>query len=212
MDFSRRELLGLVAIGALAGCASGEGGDNESGNTETAATPPGGPTADGTADGSAGTSLAGSCASNFGDTLQSYDASGRGMVAAFGYPMGGSVTTEQDEDDSHVTGFAYGRGEISPLHTMTVSETGPTGEPTDATEAYSFDSRFESGTVTTFGGQERPAAIRRLDDSVTYIVHVERGDGVYVFSVQTSAGEAEPCPDTYDAVARRVTESFEPVA
>jgi len=47
---------------------------------------------------------------------------------------------------------------------------------------------------------------------VTYIVHVERGDGVYVFSVQTSAGEAEPCPDTYDAVARRVTESFEPVA
>jgi len=212
MDFSRRELLGLVALGALAGCASGEGGDGESGDTGTAATPAGGPTADGTADGSAGTSLAGSCASNFGDTLQPYDASGRGMVATFAYPMGGEVTTEQDEDDSHVTGFGYGRGEISPLHTMTVSETGPTGEPADATEAYSFDDRFESGTVTTFDGQERPAAIRRLDDSVTYIFHVERGDDVYVFSVQVSAGEADPCPGVYDSVARRVTESFEPVA
>ena len=95
---------------------------------------------------------------------------------------------------------------------MTVSETGPTGEPADATEAYEFDGRFESGTIGTFGGAERPAAIRRLDDSVTYIVHVEREDGVYVFSVQTSAGEADPCPEVYDSVAGRVAESFEPVA
>jgi hypothetical protein len=208
MDFSRRELLGLVALGALAGCSSGDGGDSEAGNTEPTATP----TMGGPSDDSAGTSLAGSCASNFGDTLQAYDASGRGMVATFAYPMGGEVTTEQDEDDSHVTGLGYGRGDISPLHTMTVSETGPTGEPADATEAYEFDDRFESGTVTTFDGQERPAAIRRLEDSVTYIFHVGRSDGVYVFSVQTSAGEADPCPDVYDSVSRRVAESFEPVA
>jgi len=212
MDFSRRELLGLVALGTLAGCSSGDSGGSEPGNTETTATPTDSPTLGGLTDGSAGTSLAGSCASNFGDTLQPYDASGRGMVATFAYPMGGKVTTEQDEDDSHVTGFGYGRGEISPLHTMTVSEMGPTGEPADATEAYAFDSRFESGTVTTFGGQERPAAIRRLEESVTYIVHVERDDGVYVFSVQVSAGEADPCPDVYDSVARRVVASFEPVA
>lgn len=208
MDFSRRELLGLVAVSALAGCSGGDGDDSGSGNTETTDTSPGGATP---SDG-AGTSLAGSCASNFGDTLQPYDASGRGMVATFAYPMGGEVTTEQDEDDSHVTGVGYGRGDISPLHTMTVSETGPTGEPVDATEAYAFDDRFESGTVTTYDGQERPAAIRRLEESVTYIFHVERSDGVYVFSVQTSAGEGEPCPDTYESVTRSVAESFEPVA
>ncbi|MDS0282472.1 hypothetical protein [Haloarcula onubensis] len=206
MDFSRRELLGLVAVSALAGCSSGDDGDSGDGPTETTGTPPA------TADGSAGTSLAGSCASNFGDTLQPYDVGDRGMVAAFGYPMGGEVTSEQDEDDSHVTGFGYGRGDVSPLHTMTVSETGPTGEPADATEAYSFDDRFESGTVTTYDGRERPVAIRRADESVTYIVHVERSDGVYVFSVQTSAGEGEPCPDVYESVTRRVTGSFEPVA
>ena len=212
MDFSRRELLGLVAVGALAGCSGGDGGDSGDGDTDATATPPDAATLDGSADGSAGTSLAGSCASNFGDTLQPYDTGDRGMVATFAYPMGGEVTTEQDEGDSHVTGFGYGRGDISPLHTMTVSERGPTGDPVDATEAYGFDDRFESGTVTTYDGQERPVAIRRLEESVTYIVHVERADGVYVFSVQVSAGEADPCPEVYDSVARRVAASFEPVA
>ena len=103
MDFSRRELLGLVAVSALAGCSSGDGDDGEDGTTASTATP----TMGGPSDGSAGTSLAGSCASNFGDTLQPYDTSGRGMVATFAYPMGGEITTEQDEDDSHVTGFGY---------------------------------------------------------------------------------------------------------
>ena len=207
MEFSRRELLGLVAAGALAGCSGGDSGD--SGGPETAAGPPESGTA---GDAAGGTSLAGSCASAFGDTLQPYDVGDRGLVATFGYPMGGEITSEQDEDDSHVTGVGYGRGEISPLHTMTVSETGPTGEPADATEAYAFDDRFESGTIGTVGGQDRPAAIRRLAESVTYIVHVEREDGVYVFSVQVSAGEADPCPEVYDSVARRVTASFERVA
>jgi len=209
MDFSRRELLGLVAVGALAGCSGGDGSDG--GDSGAGATPDGS-TADGGSGDNTGTSPTGFCASNFGDTLQSYDPSDRGMVATFGYPMGGEVTTEQDEGDSHVTGFGYGRGDLSPLHTMTVSERGPTGDPVDATEAYAFDERFEGGTVTTYDGQERPAAIRRLEESVTYIFHVERSDGVYVFSVQTSAGEAEPCPDSYESATRRVAESFEPVA
>jgi hypothetical protein len=207
MDFSRRELLGLVAAGVVAGCSSGE----PSGDAETVtAPPPGGPADNGSDD--AGTSLAGSCASNFGDTLQPYDVGDRDMIATFSYPMGGEITTEQDNPNSHVTGFGYGRGEVSALHTLTVSETGPTGEPPDATEAYEFDDRFEDGTVGTYGGQQRPVAIRRTgDSSVTYIFHVDSPDGVYVFSVQTAVGAGEPCPDAYESVTRRVAASFEPV-
>ena len=221
MNFSRRDVLGLLAVGALAGCSGSEtnsGGDGDSGNQDATATPPGqssggGPSDDGTDDGS-GTSLSGSCASLFGDTLQPYDVSGREMIASFSYPMGGEITFEQDNPDNHLTAFGYGKGSVSPLHTVTVSETGPSGTSADATEAMAFDDSFESGTVTTLGGQELPTAIRRTEDkSVTYVFNVERSDGVYSFSVETAVGnEGEACLDTYESVTRSVAESFEPVA
>jgi hypothetical protein len=47
---------------------------------------------------------------------------------------------------------------------------------------------------------------------VVYIVRVDGPDGFYEFSAQTSAGEGDPCPETYDSVTRQVIESFEPVA
>ena len=220
MNFSRRDVLGLLAVGALAGCSGSDptSSDGGSGNTGATATPTGqdnggGLPDDGSDDGSE-TSLAGSCASNFGETLQPYDVGDRGMVATFSYPMGGEITFEQDNPDNHVTAFGYGRGSVSPLHTITVSESGPSGTAADATVAMAFDDRFENSTVTTLGGQELPTAIRRTEDeSVTYIFNVERSDGVYSFSVVTAAGnEGEPCLDTYESVTRQVAESFEPVA
>lgn len=220
MNFSRRDVLGLLAVGALAGCSGSEpdSSDGGSGNAGPTATPSGQDTEgglpdDGADDGS-GTSLAGSCASNFGDTLQPYDVRGRDMIATFSYPMGGEITFEQDNPDDHVTAFGYGRGEISALHTITVAESGPSGTAADATEAMAFDDSFEGGTVTTLGGQELPTAIRRTEDkSVTYIFNIERSDGVYSFSVETAVGnEGEPCLDTYESVTRWVAESFEPVA
>lgn len=209
MYATRREMLGLVAVGAIAGCSGGDAtGDSDGSPSES----PGSDGLGGDADDTAGTSLAGSCASNFGDTLTRYDPGTRDMVATFGYPIGGDVTTEQDESDGYVTGIGYGRGEISPMHTMTVSEFGPFNDTGDATEVYAFSDEYDTGSVTTYGGQVRPAAILRRDDSVTYLVRVDGPDGFYEFAAGAGAGEGEPCPETYDSIAGRVIESFEPVA
>lgn len=218
MELSRRHVLGLLAASAVAGCSGGGPGDsNDDGDTGGSTTvsgqePGGGLPADDSND-SGETALSGSCASLFGDTLATYDTSDRGMIATFSYPMGGEVLFEQSDDVDHRTSFGYGRGDISALHDLTVTERGPIGDTGDATEAYAFSEDYESGTVTTFGGQERPAAIRRTDDtSVTYIFRVEGPDGFYEFSIQTAVGEGDPCPETYESVTRRVAESFEPLA
>jgi len=212
-------LLGTTAaLTALTGCAgigSGDGGDgsgDESGDGNAGSTPTP-PDSEADSSGSDSDGDAQSCTTLFGDTMETYDSSDREMVATFTYPAGGEILTEQDvpEADEHGTGIGYGRGEISSLHDLTVFEHGPTGEPVDARESYAFDDRFEGTTVTTYDDTTRPAVVRRLDDSVTFIFHVERPDGVYVFDVTASAGEGEPCLDTYESVARRVTESFEPV-
>lgn len=217
MNRSRRGVLGLLAVGmgALAGCASSdpEGGDGAT-TTETEQDGEGEmPT--GSGDAGADTSLEGSCESAFGDTMERYETGDRGLFATFSYPMGGEVTLEQDDDVARGTGIGYGRGEMSPLHSITVFERGPTGEPLDATEAYEFDDRYESGTVTTLGGRDRPVAILRRDDpAVSYVFHAQGPDGVYVFDVTTAPGEAEGegCLETYESVTRRVAESFETLA
>jgi hypothetical protein len=211
MDISRREILGLLAVSAVAGCSGGESGERD---VETAAdeTQTEGELPGESGDDTAGTSLAGSCESNFGDTLERYEPDIDGAIATFGYPTGGTVTTEQSISVGYVVGLGFGRGDISPLHTMTVSQRGPWNDTGDATEAYSFNEEYVRGTVTTYDGQERPASIRRLDDSVTFIVRVDGPDGFYEFSVQASAGEGDPCPDVYESVSRRVIESFEPLA
>lgn len=147
--------------------------------------------------------------------MQRYDTGDRELFTTFSYPMGGEAILEQDDDVAHGTGIGYGRGDVSALHEITVFERGPTGEPLDATEVYSFDDRYESGTITTLGRQERPVGILRRDDSaVTYIFHAEGPDGVYVFDVTTAAGvaEAEGCTEVYESVTRRVAESFETLA
>jgi hypothetical protein len=205
MNVTRREMLGLVAAGAIAGCSGGDATD-ETGESSSDTPETDGP--GGGSDGAVGTSLAGSCAANFGDTLKRYDPDGRGMVATFGYPMGGYITAEQDESDGYVTGIGYGRGDISPTHGMTISEFGPFTDTGDATELYGWNDEYDTGSVRTWGGQTRPAAILRRDDSVTYLVRADGPDGFCEFG----AGEGEPCPETYDAIARRVIESFEPVA
>ena len=203
----------MLAAGVVAGCSSNEGGDtgtpDEESGGETASP---GEESGGDTDGTGETSPAGSCASAFGDTLQPYDTSGRGMISTFSYPMGGEVNFEQSDDVGHVTTFGYGRGEISPLHSLLVGETGPLGGPETAPEAYEYEEGTETGTVTTYGGQTVPAHIRPQPDSVTYLARVEGPDGIYELSAQVSAGEGEPCPDTYDSIARQVIESFEPVA
>lgn len=221
MSISRRTVLGAVAASAVAGCLSGGANDDSSGGSgDDQSGGPGDDTSGGLGgdsqggDGDSGdTSLAGSCESVFGDTMERYDTGDRGMVASFSYPMGGEVVFERSDDVDHVTGIGYGRGETSPLQDLTVSERGPLSSTGDATEAYAFDDDYESGTVTTYGGQERPAAIRRTEDeSVTYVVRVEEPDGFYEFSATTAVGEGEPCLDAYESVTRRVAESFEPVA
>jgi hypothetical protein len=211
----RGVLLGTTAVlTAFAGCSgAADGSDGNDGeDAGTTPTPPDSESGTDSSDGDSGDAQ--SCASLFGDAMETYDTGDRGMIATFSYPAGGEILTEQDvaEADEHGTGIGYGRGEISSLHDLTVFEHGPTGEPVDPKESYAFDDRFEGTTVTTYDGGTRPAVVRRLDDSVTYIFHVERPDGVYVFDVTAGTGEGDPCLDTYESVARRVTESFEPVA
>jgi hypothetical protein len=202
MDYTRRAILAVIGAGVLAGCSSsgtGGGGDDS------------GALGGGSGDGSAGTSLEGSCASLFGDTLQPYDSSNRDMISTFSYPMGGEINFEQSDGD-RLTSIAYGRGEISPLHGLLVGESGPLGGPDTATEAYDFEEGADSAMVTTFGGETVPAHIRRSEDSVTYLVRVEGPDGTYELFASVGAGEADPCPEVYESVALRVIESFEPVA
>lgn len=212
MNCSRRELIGLMAIGALAGCTGsgpgGSGDDSEGDGQDDGEDLPGGSGGDNDE-----TSLAGSCASAFGDTMERYDVGSRNLLATFSYPMGGEIISEQDDSVARGTSIGYGEGELSSLHSVTIFERGPTSEPLDATVAYEFDDRMESGTVTTFGGQERPVAIFRRDDpAVSYIFHVQGPDGVYLYDVTTSAGESDGCPDVYESVTRRIAESFETVA
>lgn len=204
----------------MAGCLSnGSTDDSSGGSTDDSSDGPGDDSSDGLGDDSTGsdgdsgdTALAGSCEAAFGDTMTRYDTGDRGMVATFSYPMGGEVVFEQSDDVDHLTAIGYGQGEVSPLHDLTVSERGPLSSTGDATEAYAFDDDYESGTVTTYGGQERKAAIKRTEDeSVTYVVRVEEPDGFYEFSVTTAVGEGDPCMDAYESVSRAVTESFEPV-
>lgn len=216
MNVSRRAVLGVLAAGAVAGCSSGGQGENGGGGDGGSTSEPAG--AGGNGQGSAGTddssdtSLAGSCASAFGDTLQSYDSSGRDMITSFSYPMGGEVTFEQSDDVGHLTSFGYGRGELSSLHSLIVGETGPVGGADTAPAAYEMEDDADTATVTTYGGQTVPAHIRREPDSVTYLVRVEGPDGTYELYAQAEAGEADPCPETYDAISRRVVESFQPVS
>jgi hypothetical protein len=209
MNVTRREMLGLVAAGAVAGCSGGERTGDSGGATGDS---PGGDGLGGDSGDTAGTSLAGSCASNFGDTLTRYDPGARGTIATFGYPMGGTITAEQDESDGYVTAIGYGRGDISPMHGMTVSEFGPFTDTGDATEVYGWSDEYDTDNVTTWGGQTRPAAVLRRDESVTFLVRVDGPDGFYEFAAGAGAGEGEPCPETYESIARRVVESFEPVA
>lgn len=214
MDFSRRAVLGLIAAGAVAGCSSGGGNGGETptqpGREESAGQGNGvGPGS--VTDDSTGTSLAGSCESVYGDTFQPYDTGTRGMIATFSYPMGGQVTFEQSDDVGHLTSIGYGRGEMSPLQSLTVGETGPLGGPDTAPAAYESEDDAETTTVTTYGGQSVPAHVRRRPDSVTYLVRVEGPDGTYELTAQAEAGEGDPCPQAYDRIARNVVESFEPV-
>jgi hypothetical protein len=204
----------------MAGCLSGGGnddpadGDGADSSDEPGDDPNGGPGDDSNGgDGDSGdTAPAGSCESLFGDTMERYDPGDRGMIATFSYPMGGDILFEQSDGGDHLTSVGYGQGEVSPLQDLTVSERGPLGSTGNATEAYAFNDEYENGTVSTYGGEERPAAIRRSDDeSVTILFRVEEPDGFYEFSVQTAVGEGEPCPDTYESITRAVAESFEPI-
>jgi len=237
MGFSRRAILGLLAAGAVAGCSGGggngdggdsdgansDGGDSDGANSDGGEGTGGGDTptqsgqgvgggSGGVTDDSSDTSLAGSCGSVYGDTLQAYDTSGREMIATFAYPMGGEMSFEQSDDGGHLTSFGYGRGEISSLHSLIVGETGPLGGPDTAPAAYEYEADTETATVTTYGGQTVPAHVRPRPDSVTYLVRVEGPDGTYELTAQAEAGEGDPCPETYDTIARHVIESFEPVA
>jgi hypothetical protein len=219
MVTSRRAVLGSIAAGAVAGClggGNGDGGDGGGENGDGRTTTQSGLGGDGgpgsATDDSDETSPAGSCGSVYGDTLQAYDTGDRGMVATFSYPMGGDVTFEQSDDTGHLTSLGYGRGEISSLHSLVVGETGPLGGPDTAPGAYEYEEDTETATVTTYGGQTVPAHVRPRSDSVTYLVRVEGPDGTYELTAQAHAGEADPCPDVYDTIARQVIESFEPVA
>lgn len=209
MTISRRAVLGLLAAAAVAGCSSdspADGGDStpepeDSGPTTESL--PGGESTD-----SNDTSLAGSCGAAFGDTLQAYDPGDRGMVATFSYPMGGKVTYQEDSDDLHITSLGYGRGEISPLHSMTISERGPYNDGDTAAAVYGDNDQYTIMTARAYGS-ERPIAVPKRDDgAVVWLFRAPGPDGTYEFAVQASPGEADPCTDAYESVVARVAESF----
>lgn len=213
---SRRRALGLLAVGALAGCVGGASDTGDSGgsndDTETEAGGPGGDESDG--EGS-GTSLAGSCASAFGDTDQPYDVGGSRWVATFDYPMGGEVFYEDDTSRGSVASFGYVETDLEGNyeHQVLVSQRGPSEDtdPDIGGTLIAEDDSYEDGGTVTFGGEERRVAVLRTDGvSIIWTMGVlGPDDQTYRLEVQASVASGDPCPETYEAVCERVMTSFE---
>jgi hypothetical protein len=218
---TRRHTLGLLAAGALAGCLGGgadaedDDGEDEDEASGTEGDGPGGDGGNG-GDGASGTSLAGSCASAFGDTDQPYDpGSDSGWVVTFDYPMGGEIYYEDDTSRGSVASFGYIETELEGNyeHSLSVSQRGP-AEDTDPDIGGTLlaeDDRYEDGGTVTVGGSERRVAVLRTDDiSVIWSIGLlGPDDQTYRIEVQGSVGSGDPCPDAYEAVCECVVTSFE---
>jgi hypothetical protein len=216
---TRRSTLGLLAAGALAGClgseadpADEEDDEEETGGTTTGTGSPGEAGLDG---GASGTTLAGSCASAFGDTDQPYDTSDSGWVVDFAYPMGGEIFYEDDTSRGAVASIGYIEAELEGNyeHQVLVSQRGPS-EDTDpdigGTLIASSDRYEDGGTVTVDGSERRVAVVRTDGISVIWTIGLLGPDNqTYRLEVQASVGLGEPCPEAYDAVCARVMNSFE---
>jgi hypothetical protein len=209
----RRGFLGLLAVGALAGCAGGGPTDGRSTATPTAEDPTTteGPMPTGTDSSTGGTSLAGSCASAFGDTDRRYDPGDRGLVATFAYPLAGTIYEESGEGGEYVTAIGYGATESGEYrHRVRLYQRGPVYY--DVVETYTDEPDWvEDGTVR-YDGTDRPVAVLQSDTTAQWRFGIDGPDGTYEIEVQVGANVGEPCPDVYENICARVANSFEPVS
>ena len=206
----RRRLLSLIAASGvaagLAGCSGGGGDDagTAAGTTPTATD--GMPPVDGSA--GAGTSLAGSCGAAFGDTDQQYQAVSSQWIVTFAYPMGGEVFYAGSAGDEIAASIGYvpdGNGGYAQELTVTQED----GATMTAEELAEQDG-WKSGDPVTYEGAEHAVAVQSSDDSVTMSFVVEGDEETHGLLVTAAPGTAEPCPEAYTGVCRRVLESITP--
>lgn len=204
----RRGFLGLLAVTTIAGCAGG-GSSNEGTPTSTDTPADGMPT--GTSGTPGETSLAGSCASAFGDTDQRYDPGDRGLVATFAYPMAGTIYEESTEGMEILTSIGYGENDYDEYrHRLRVFQRGPVEY--DVVETYTSADDWVEGEPVTYDGAELPVAELDSDTTAAKFFGIEGPDGTYELEVRVGANIGDPCPDVYANICDRVANSFEPVS
>lgn len=209
----RRGFLGLLAVTSIAGCAGGGSADDATPSpTPGTATATADPMPTETGDESGGTSLAGSCASAFGDTDERYDPGSLDIPVTFAYPMAGEVTFAGSDGDEAVIIVGYGgQTESEYAQELTVTVGGPLDSPFDGSELAQEDGWSEGGTVS-YDGREQTIAVQSTDSSETWAFGFTAEDGDYGFLAETAAVAGEPCPDAYANVCERVVSSVEPGA
>jgi len=219
---TRRRTLGLLgagAAGALAGCTGG-GSDADGGGDETTdgSGSGGGPDDENGGD-SSGTSPAGTCASAFGDTDQTYDPpADNSWIVAFDYPMSATTFYEDNTSTGAVANFGYIEAELEGNyeHQLQVVQRGPLEDidpDVGAARIEDFDD-FEADGTVTFDGSERTVAVKRTQGvSIIQTIGFQHSDGeIYSVTVQCSVGTGDPCPETYEAICERVLASLRPAA
>ncbi len=206
---TRRGVLGLLAAGGLAGCLGGDGTPIATRTEPTTTETPTPPTTDGGTD--AGTSPAGSCAADFGDTDERYKPGDRDLVATFSYPMGGMVSAETVEGDTYETVVSYPAADSADnRHLIRTFQRGPVDY--DVVEEYSSKTAWEKGETVSYGGTERPVVVFPSDAAPVWVFGVEEPDGTYELMTKLLTGRGyEPCEDAYPAICERVARSFEPL-
>jgi hypothetical protein len=220
---TRRRTLGLLgagAAGALAGCIGGgsnaDGGGDETTDGSGSGGGPGGDENDGD---NSGTNPAGSCASAFGDTDQTYEPpADNSWIVAFDCPMAATTFYEDNTSRGAVANFGYVEAELEGNyeHQLQVVQRGPLEDidpDVGAARIEDFDD-FEVGGTVTYDGSERTVAVKRTQGvSVIQTIGFQHSDGeVYSVTVQCSVGTGDPCPETDEAICERVLASLRPAA
>lgn len=196
---SRRRAISLLAAMGVAGCLGGDqepadgsdggdGGDDENGGSDATRTP-----------------SPSDCGAAYGDTYERYDPDEREMLTTFEYPTGGELVNEESNQHGHSTSWRYENAQQ-----LLVTERGPRDEPADVGAVRIEEDSWETAGTVTFDGSERTVAAKRTEDfSVIYLWGFDGPDGTYEIEVQASVVTGDECPEAYEAVCRRVSDSFE---
>ncbi|RXK51720.1 hypothetical protein [Halorientalis pallida] len=207
---TRRHALAGLAVGALAGCTSADTADGDAAGGTPTRDGAGSDVPGGTDGGRAGTSLAGSCASVFGDTDRRY--AGPVAVATFAYPMGGTVDYAAESESGTVLSVGYpGPVEDQYYSLLTVAQRGPYGGDVDRGARYLGDDRYVDGGTVGYDGSERTVAVLRYEGGEIRLFGAAGPDGNYELEAKATVAGGDPCPEAYTHVTERVVRSFRPI-